>query len=116
FRRQMFAFTVTEMLTDRLALLRSLLWRELAVLAVPSAAGAALAVRGRWGPAVRDVAVMLTAVAGATTVFALGYAVPDVHVFFLPLHLVAAVFLGLGLEALAGPWMRRVRTPGVPSR
>jgi hypothetical protein len=49
----------------------------------------------------RHVAVHLLLLALAATTYALEFGVEDVFVFFLPLWLVVAVFLGLGVEALA---------------
>ncbi|HEX8804268.1 MAG TPA: DUF2723 domain-containing protein, partial [Acidimicrobiales bacterium] len=100
FRDQMFTFTPGELLTDRVPLLARLARRELGLLLVPAAYGV---VRGlRAGGVRRAVAVHLLLLGLGAAVYGLNFDVVDVVVFFLPCFLVAAVFLGLGLDGLAG--------------
>jgi hypothetical protein len=99
FRDAMFTFGPRELVDDRLPMFARLAWREVSLLALPAAYGAWRALRSR-GPQ-RDVAVHLLALAAAATLYALEFDAEDVFVFFLPLWLVTAVFLGLGAEAVA---------------
>ena len=57
----------------------------------------------------------------AFAVYALCYYVPDVSVFLLPAHLLLAIWIGVGLTAIAGlvssngfPWHRPPHRPSVP--
>jgi hypothetical protein len=65
--------------------------------------GLALALVGLLGLLRRPKLLALTGLAFATYVaFALAYHVPDVEVFFIPAFLLAAVWIGLGLDVAAG--------------
>ena len=97
FRDDMFAFGLRALVVDRLPMLARLAWGEQAVLLALSAAGVVVALRGRHRP----VAVHLLILGTLATVYALGFGVDDVFVFFLPAWLVLAVFLGVGADALA---------------
>jgi len=50
----------------------------------------------------RKVALLLLLFAVTTALFALGYLVPDIEVFLIPLFLVCALWIGLGFDALWG--------------
>ncbi|HEV3494709.1 MAG TPA: hypothetical protein VHA34_00005, partial [Actinomycetes bacterium] len=101
FRRQMFTFGPGELVRDRLPLFGRLLRRELGVLLVLAAYGTVQALRGTQGHR-RAVAVHLGLLGVVAAVYAMNFDVPDVFVFFLPCYLVLAVFLGVGLDRLAG--------------
>lgn len=94
YRAQMFAFGLRAMLTERLALFGSLLRQQPLLPALPFAAWGALRLRGR------PVAGLLLAWAVVNTVWAMGYDVSDVHVFFVPTYLVVAVWATVGADAL----------------
>ena len=97
FRERMFAFGPGELVADRLPMLGRLAWGELGLLLALAAFGAWRAWRGPH----RAIAVHLLLLGLTAAVYALGFDVPDVFVFFLPTWLVATVFLGLGAEAVA---------------
>jgi hypothetical protein len=97
FRDRMLTFGPTELVTDRVPMFSRLLRAELGVLVLPAGYGVVRALRGRH----RAVAVHLLVLGVLATVYALGFDVLDVFVFFLPAYLVLAVFLGLGLEGVA---------------
>lgn len=100
FRDAMFIFGPRALLDLRLPMFARLAWREVSLLALPACLGVWRTLRAAgWR---RHVAVHLLLLALAATVYALEFGVEDVFVFFLPLWLVVAVFLGLGVEALAG--------------
>ncbi|MDQ3972760.1 MAG: DUF2723 domain-containing protein, partial [Actinomycetota bacterium] len=105
FRQQMFAFGLRSMLTDRLGMFAGLVGGQPLLPAVPFAAvGAA---RLGAGPA----GGLLAAWALTNTVWAMGYDVGDVHVFFLPTYLVLVVWATLGAEAAVRALPDRVAAP-----
>jgi hypothetical protein len=107
FRESMFTFGPRALVDVRLPMFARLAWREYFVLAVPAAYGAWVVLRAPgWR---RHVGAQLLLLALAATVYALEFGVEDVFVFFLPLWLVVAVYLGLGIEGAAvaaGPRLR----------
>jgi hypothetical protein len=111
-RGRMFAFSAGELVRERLPFVARLLWREWSVLLGLCALG--VAALGRR-PENR---FLLLALAGPA-VFAVCYDIPDVFVYFLPVHLVLAVYLGVGLGAvldrLAARWPRTVRVAALPA-
>lgn len=112
FRDSMFIFGPGALVGERLPMLARLAWREVAVLAVPAGFGVWRTLRG--GGWRRHVAVHLLLLAAGATTYALQFGVEDVFVFFLPLWLVVAVFLGLGIEALATALAPRLRSSTRP--
>lgn len=99
FRERMWAFGPGALADARVPMLARLGWEEVSLLAVPALYGVWRALR-QVGPR-RHVAIGLLLLAAAATAYALEFDVPDVFVFFLPLWLVVAVFLGIGVEGVA---------------
>ncbi|MDP8969831.1 MAG: DUF2723 domain-containing protein, partial [Actinomycetota bacterium] len=94
YRQHMFAFGPRAMLTERLALFGGLLRQQPLLPALPFAAWGLLRLRGR------PVAGLLLAWAVINTVWAMGYDVSDVHVFFVPTYLVVVAWATVGADAL----------------
>lgn len=98
FKDRMFAFGPREMITVRAPMLARLTVAEFGVLCLPAAYGVWRGV-ARRGPR-RALCVALVLYASVTIVYGLGYDIPDVSVYFLPLFLAIAIFLGLGVDGL----------------
>lgn len=96
FRDRMFAFGVTELVTERLPMFFGLLLRQVSVVGVVLAAVGLWMMRGR-----RALVVMLVAFLGPAA-YALGYDIPSIEVYFIPCWLVVSVAVALGAERLAG--------------
>jgi hypothetical protein len=101
FHGAMFAFGGRELLAERLPLFLGLWWGEFGPLLALAALGAAQR-RSAAGDGFLWLALL------GNLGFALGYDIPDVFVYFLPAYFVTAVWVGRGLEALAGRWPRPV--------
>jgi len=93
FRGDMFAFTTSQLLLERLPMFARFLWHECAPL-VP------LALVGFVALADRVTLVYLGLVGLGQLVFALGYSIGDVDNYFIPIYFVAAVLAGVGLERI----------------
>jgi Protein O-mannosyl-transferase TMEM260-like len=97
FKQDMWAFTAGELVRDRIPLLWDFLRGEYRILLVLPAVGLVRGL-GRWTSGRRDSAIAVALLGLASAVYGLDYDVPDVIVFFLPLFLALAVFLGIGLD------------------
>lgn len=75
------------------------IWRELGPLLILAAAGV-FYLRDR------ATARFLCLCALGTLVFALNYAILDIHVYYIPFYLVVTAFVGLGLQGLMEHWPR----------
>ncbi len=97
FESHVFAFDLTTLLTDRVALVTPLLRRELSLL------GLLLVLVGlAWlGRRARREALLLGLCAAGLLVFVLGYDVPDLDVFLVPALVPMWVLAGVGLDCLA---------------
>jgi len=116
FRDQMWAFGPHELITDRVPLLWRFLRAEYGLLldvAVVGLVAALLLVRKRRRTidARGHVLVAIGLVGLASALYGLEYDVIDVYVFFLPLHLVLAIAIGLALDALVGWLTGRIEPP-----
>lgn len=101
FKDAMFDFTPRQLVQERLPEVWGFLREEYLVLLVPIALGVVLGL-GRRDAGQRAVAVYLVLLGLASAFYATNFNVLDVIVFFLPFFLVLAVFLGIGLDAIAG--------------
>jgi hypothetical protein len=101
FKNDMFVFSVKEVIKDRIPMLWEFLREEFSVLLVPMAYGLVRGLRTA-NRARRDVAIGLALVGLTSAFYGLNYDVLDVIVFFLPLFLVLALFLGIGLDGIVG--------------
>jgi transmembrane protein TMEM260 (protein O-mannosyltransferase) len=93
-RGRMLAFSASELISERLPMLGRLLWQNFGPLL--AVCGLGVATLGR-----RPENRFLLLALGGPLAFALGYDIPDVFVYFLPVYLVLAVYLGVGLDRLA---------------
>jgi Protein O-mannosyl-transferase TMEM260-like len=100
--RSMFAFSLPQLLTDRLPMFGSLLWHAFGPLL-------AVAAYGAWWLGRRPLAALLALAFLGEATFALGYDIADIFPYFIPCLLVVAVVLGLGFEGLAARVGRRWR-------
>jgi Protein of unknown function (DUF2723) len=105
FQDKMFAFTPAELVRDRVPMLWRFLREEYGVLLVPAAYGVMRGLQGAGEPrsrsrARRDIAIAVALLGVGSAIYGLNFDVVDVIVFFLPLFLALAVFLGLGLEGI----------------
>ena len=91
FRGEMFAFTVSQTVFERVPMFARFLWHECAPF-IP------LAVVGLVALADRITVVYLGLVFLGHLVFALGYAIGDVENYFIPTYFTTAVLAGVGLE------------------
>ena len=118
FRDRMFAFGPEALLTERLPLLARMAADQL----VPASSGAgwrlaacglALVAIGLGWRATRDRArhLLLLGTAAGAAVYAVGYAIPDLEAYLLPVYLVAALYAGSGLVWALGRLGRRLRIP-----
>lgn len=101
FKNQMFVFTLTQLISDRVPLLWDFMRHEYLVLLAPIAVGLWSGLRGPRGPegrARRDVAISVALLGLGSAIYGLNFDVIDVVVFFLPLFLALAVYLGIGLD------------------
>lgn len=98
FKDQMLAFSLRQLLFDRLPLLGAFVRQQYSLpLLLPVGLGLW---RGLGGRGNRDMAIALVLLGAGSAAYGLEFDVPDVEVFFLPLFLVLAVFLGLGLDGI----------------
>jgi hypothetical protein len=105
FRGEMFAFSVSQLVAERLPMFLRLYWRDCAPLILPAVVGLA-ALRDRVS------AAYLGLVLAGHLAFALGYAIGDVDNYFIPCYLVTAVLAGVGLERLlSGSWLLQRAAP-----
>jgi len=110
FKDQMLVFSLGELVVDRVPLLFSFLRAEYLVLLAPIAFGLWRGLYDRDDEhGRRDVAIALALLGAGSAIYGLNFDVPDVIVFFLPLFLVLAVFLGIGLDGIVDwvwtrPW------------
>jgi hypothetical protein len=93
FRGSMFAFTPSQLVSERLPQFARLWWADCALL-LPLAALGLVAFKDRV------VAIFLGLVFVGHLVFTLNYDIPDIDVYFIPSYLVTAVVAGVGLERL----------------
>lgn len=98
FREKMFAFGPAELVTTRVPMLAHMLVAEFGILCLPSVYGA-WRLASQRGPR-RSMCLALLLYAGLATVYGLGYDIDDVFVYFIPLYLVIAIFLGVGVDGL----------------
>lgn len=98
FRDRMFAFGPAEIVTTRVPMLAHMLAAEFGILCLPGLYGI-WRLGSHRGPR-RALCVALLLYAGIATVYGLGYDIDDVFVYFLPLYLVIAIFLAVGVDAL----------------
>lgn len=105
FRAQMFVFTIAELITQRLPMLASLLWKQFFVL-LP------LALVGFVNLRDRRINGFLLLIFLGNTLYAVNYDIYDVFVYFMPSYLIVAVYIGLGLEVLRRRWPGRARWLG----
>lgn len=94
YRKKMFMFTGEDMLFSRLPKFAGQLVAELGPGAVLAPAGA-LFIADRW---LRN--TLCLALLGEL-VWVIGYDIPDIHIYIIPVALVAAILAGRGLEAIA---------------
>jgi hypothetical protein len=106
FKDSMFNYSWYGLLVARVPLWFRFLRTEFFLLLVPMAYGIYQGLRAT-DRAQRAVAVHLLSLAVFTSIYVMNFDVPDVIVFFLPLFLAAAVFLGLALEAAVAGALRR---------
>jgi hypothetical protein len=107
FKDRMFVFGLGQLLRDRLPLALRFVREEYLVLLAPIAYGLVRALR--WAePGRRAVTVYLVLLGVASAFYAMNYDIADVVVFFLPLFLVLAVFLAVGLDGAVG-WLQARR-------
>jgi hypothetical protein len=93
FRGEMFAFTIPQLLSERVPIFARFLWHECAPF-IP------LAVVGIVALADRAATSYLGLVFLGHVVFALGYAIGDFDNYFIPAYFATAVLAGVGLERL----------------
>jgi hypothetical protein len=93
FQSRMFAFTAWQLVTERLAGFVETALHELGPLAILVPLGV-LALGRTPANAFLSLAFL------GNLIFALGYDITDLQPYFIPNHLIAALFLGCGLEAL----------------
>ena len=98
-KARMFSTPLLEIARSGMPSFLSALWHELGPLLI-------LAVAGAFYLKERTVGLFLGLCALGTLVFALNYAILDIHVYYIPLYLIATVFLGLGLQAVVEHWPR----------
>ncbi len=102
FRREMFAFTASQLLLERVPMFARSLWHDCGPL-VP------LALLGLVTLADRVTVAYLGLAFLGQLAFALGYAITDIDAYFIPSYFVTAAFAGVGLERiLASRAVRRV--------
>lgn len=94
FQQAMFAFPAGALLGERLPLYLATAWSEFG----PALALAAL---GAWALGRSHANLLLGLAYLGNLAFALGYDIPDLAPYFIPNHLVTAVWLGAGLARLA---------------
>lgn len=128
FKSQMLVFGPVELVRDRVPMLLDFLRDDFRILLIPAAYGLW---RGLLGPSLRhwgrdqghgtdtdepearprrDVLVAVALLGLGSAAYGLNFDVPDVIVFFLPLFMAVAVFVGLGLDGVAA-WVEG-RFPG----
>ena len=105
FREEMFAFTVSQTVSERVPMFARFFWHECAPF-IP------LAVVGLVALADRITVVYLGLVFLGHLVFALGYAIGDVDNYFIPPYFTIAVLAGVGLERVLSSRAGR-RVPAV---
>lgn len=93
FRSLMFAFTLGEVVTQRIPMFLGLLWRQFLV-TLP------LAVYGLLRFGNRQINTFLLLALAGTLIYALNYDIQEIFVYFLPGYMIVAIYLGKGLEAL----------------
>ncbi len=93
FRGEMFAFTASDLLRERVPMFLGSLWSNCAPL-LPLAAVGLAALTDRVSAAYLGLAFL------GHVVFALGYAIGDVDNYFIPAFFVTAVLAGVGLERI----------------
>lgn len=96
-QHNMFAFSLGEVLGERVPLFLRLLGQELSVFLLGSLAGFLL-----WRRAV--LSGFFSLIAAGCLAFALNYDIPDIFVYFIPVYVILVLYLALGLEQL----LRRV--------
>jgi hypothetical protein len=105
FRGEMFAFTPSQLIFERVPMFARFLWHDCAPL-VPLAAVGLVAL------ADRITAVYLVLVFLGQLVFALGYAIGEIDVYFISTYFATAVLAGVGLERILSSTAGR-RVPAV---
>lgn len=93
FRGEMFAFTIPQLVSERVPMFARFLWHDCAVF-IPFAVVGAVALADRVATGYLGL-VFLGHVA-----FALGYAVADVDSYFIPAYFTTAVLAGVGVERI----------------
>ena len=104
-RGDMFAFTASQLIFERLPMFARLLWHDCAPL-VPLAAIGLVTLADRVTAAYLGLAFL------GHLVFALGYAINDIDAYFIPIYFAAAVLAGVGLERILSSTAGR-RVPAV---
>lgn len=123
FKDRMLVFSLREVIVERVPLLWDFVRDEYGLLLAPIALGVWRGVRGWTAPTDpdtspdapgrpprrcrRDIAIALVLLGLASAAYGLNYDVLDVIVYFMPLFLVLAVFLGIGLDGIVGGVTRR---------
>lgn len=110
YRGRMFAFGPREVLLERLPRFVRLLLRDLGWIAWLAPLGLAWALLRRSRAVAFRVALVLSIGGLGQLVWLLGYDIPDIDVYAIPLLLIVALFAGLGAESLLS-WLLALRAP-----
>jgi hypothetical protein len=105
FRGDMFAFTASQLIVERVPMFARFLWHDCAPL-IP------LAALGLVALADRITVAYLGLVFLGHLAFALGYAIGDIDAYFIPIYFATAVLAGAGLERILSSTAGR-RVPAV---
>lgn len=103
FQPNFFGLGLRGVIFERLPLLMRFLWLEFLPLT-------AVTILGYFVVEHRQIRNFLLLAALGTFAFDLIYIVPDIFIYMLPLYIVVAIGLGLGLEWLAAHWSTQYRT------
>ena len=99
------AFTLEELLIQRIPMFLDLVWKQFYLL-LPLALIGMVRFKDR-----RANTFLLLALLG-NILYALNYDIYDIFVYFIPGYLILAIYLGKGIEALAEVWPHRLRWLG----